>query len=217
MTHELKIGNGEKTAITRRSAGLAAGMLLALALSACGSSGSSVPTAVAANSSATPAPAPISSPVSGVSTQTLTPEESQILAAVNAARAQARSCGTVSYAAAAPLSWNSLLARAAKGHSQDLADTNFTADNSHPDLMHVGSDGSTPQQRIERAGYTSWTTTGENFAAGYDVAQVVDAWIASPGHCSNIMSPKFREIGVGYVYSSAARYHSYYTQDFGSR
>ncbi|ULH15603.1 CAP domain-containing protein [Deinococcus sp. KNUC1210] len=154
---------------------------------------------------------------STVSTQTLSPEETQILAAVDVARSQARVCGTQSFAATTPLTWNTLLAKAAKDHSQDLADVDFTADPNHPDLMHIGSNGSTAQQRIEAAGYIGWTSIGENFAAGYDVSQVVDAWIASPGHCKNLMSPKFHEIGVGYVYSASAKYHTYYTQDFGTR
>ena len=196
----------------RNSTALILSSLLTFALTACG--GASVPTAVV---NPAPSPAQGTSPAGGVGTQTLSAEESQILAAVNVARSQARTCGTTAYAATTPLTWNPLLAKAAKGHSQDLADTNFTADPNNPDLMHTGSNGSTPQQRIEAAGYTNWTTSGENFAAGYDVSQVVDAWLDSPGHCMNIMNPRFRELGVGYVYSDSARYHTYYTQDFGTR
>lgn len=44
-----------------------------------------------------------------------------LLAAINNARAQARSCGSNAYAAAPPLGWNSLLAQAAAGHSSDMA------------------------------------------------------------------------------------------------
>ncbi|GGR01228.1 CAP domain-containing protein [Deinococcus ruber] len=195
----------------RGSAAFILGNLLVLALTACG--GSTVPAVV------TPAPTTSQGASTGgtVSTQTLSPEEAQILAAVNVARSQARVCGTEAFAATTPLTWNTLLATAATAHSQDLANVDFTADPTRPDLMHLGSNGSTFQQRIEAAGYTKWTNIGENFAAGYDVSQVVDAWIASPGHCKNLMSPKFHEIGVGYVYSVSAKYHTYYTQDFGTR
>ncbi|WP_425147914.1 CAP domain-containing protein [Deinococcus sp.] len=202
------------SAQTNRRAGAAwaTGSLLLLALTACGNS--SVPTAIAA----TPAPGGVQSSgsSSGASTPTLSAEETQILTAVNAARASAHTCGTVAYAAAAPLSWNPLLAKAALAHSQDMAAASLTYDASNADLMHAGSDGSTPQQRITAVGYT-WTSSGENVAAGYEVSGVVDAWLASPGHCKNLMSPNFREIGIGYVYSQTAKYHSYYTQDFGSR
>ena len=201
-----------KSAQHRGSTALILGSLLALALTACG--GSTVPAVVNPTPSASQQGG---TPVGGVSAQTLSPEETQILAAVNVARSQAHTCGSETFAATTPLTWNALLGKAAKDHSQDLADTDFTADPAHPELMHTGSNGSTPQQRIEAAGYTNWTSTGENFAAGYDVSQVVDAWLASPGHCKNLMSPKFREIGVGYVYSAAAKYHTYYTQDFGTR
>ncbi len=40
---------------------------------------------------------------------------------------------------------------------------------------------------------------GENIASGQESAdEVVDGWMASPGHCANIMDPNFTEIGVGY-------------------
>jgi len=44
---------------------------------------------------------------------------------------------------------------------------------------------------------------------------VVDGWMASPGHCANIMSPSFRATGIGYGFSAAAAYRHYWTQTFG--
>src|ERR1700678_2476231 len=54
----------------------------------------------------------------------------------------------------APLAWNQDLANAAQGQSQYEADTQTQT--------HTGSGGSTTQQRIEAAGYTNPTSSGEN-------------------------------------------------------
>lgn len=145
-------------------------------------------------------------------------DEQLILDAVNAARAQPRDCDAGHhYAATVPLTWNAQLGGAAQAHSQDMALNGYRESTTQePEAPHNGSDGSTPQQRISRAGY-DWTYSGENVAAGYTVANVVDAWLASPGHCENIMNPKFREIGISAVMLRGAKYNSFFTQDFASR
>ena len=52
---------------------------------------------------------------------------------------------------------------------------------------------------------------GENIATGYRTEkEVVKGWIASPGHCKNIMSKLYKEMGV-------ARYGNYWTQEFGAQ
>jgi uncharacterized protein YkwD/outer membrane protein assembly factor BamB len=64
-------------------------------------------------------------------------------------------------------------------------------------LSHTGPDGTTFDARIRQAGY-DWFTIGENLAAGQKSPQeVVNAWMSSPGHRENILSPDFRDIGVG--------------------
>ncbi len=74
-------------------------------------------------------------------------------------------------------------------------------------MSHVGSDGSSFKDRIEREQYT-WSAAGENIAAGYrTVSSVMNGWLASPGHCKNIMSPNFTEFG-------AAESNYYWTQVF---
>ncbi len=71
--------------------------------------------------------------------------------------------------------------------------------------------------RDDDAGYTDWTSIGENIAAGYDTPEaVVAGWMSSPGHRANILSPAYTEIGIG-VSSGAAPYGTYWTQDFGTR
>jgi uncharacterized protein YkwD len=36
------------------------------------------------------------------------------------------------------------------------------------------------------------------------------------GHRQNILSPNYREIGIGYAFSDAAQFKHYWTQDFGT-
>jgi uncharacterized protein YkwD len=51
--------------------------------------------------------------------------------------------------------------------------------------------------RITATGF-SWSTAGENIASGYATpGQVVRAWMASPGHCRNILTPNFLDAGTG--------------------
>ena len=62
---------------------------------------------------------------------------------------------------------------------------------------HTSNDGRKPGTRITDAGY-AWKTYGENIAFGYSSEKsVVDGWLSSTGHCSNIMNESFREMGVG--------------------
>lgn len=64
---------------------------------------------------------------------------------------------------------------------------------------HLDRDGRTPGDRAELAGY-SGGLIGENIAAGQDgVDKVVDGWLASPGHCANLMNPGYRELGAAYA------------------
>lgn len=133
----------------------------------------------------------------------------RVLELTNAARAQARTCGTTSYAATTPLAYNAQLEGAAQGHASDMATKNY--------FSHTSQDGRTFSQRITAAGY-AWRTIGENIAAGQSTPEsVVSGWLQSPGHCANIMNPAFKELGVGYTYSASSTYRHYWVQDFGAR
>jgi len=105
----------------------------------------------------------------------------QILAQVNQMRASAQVCGALgSRPAVAALGWNTKLETAAVRHSQDMAANTY--------MNHTGSDGSTPATRATDAGY-SFQYINENVAMGYpDISAVVAAWMASDGHCANIMA-----------------------------
>jgi len=151
----------------------------------------------------TTAPTPTPTPTTGASAY-----EQRVLELTNQARAQARTCGTTSYAAAAPLTYNANLRTAAYDHSRDMAVRNY--------FSHTNPDGLSPFQRMTNAGYTGWTTAGENIAAGQTTPeQVVQGWLQSPGHCANIMNARFRELGVGYY--AGGSYRHYWTQNFGTR
>ncbi|MDE2049929.1 MAG: CAP domain-containing protein [Gammaproteobacteria bacterium] len=130
-----------------------------------------------------------------------------VLALTNEARAHARSCGWRHFPPAPPLSLTPALARAASAHSQDMA--------AHGFLSHSGSDGSTPGERVTRAGYR-WSMVGENIASGVETPQAaVAGWLASPHHCANIMTAGFRQMGVAFAVNRANPQVIVWTEDFG--
>ena len=109
----------------------------------------------------------------------------------------------------APLEANDSLTAAAQRHSQDMANTGS--------VSHTGSDGSTPEQRIVAAGYgPTLNAWGENIYGG-GIATVDDAWsfwTTSPVHRNNLLSERYREIGIGAATSANG---TYYTLNFGAR
>lgn len=132
----------------------------------------------------------------------------EVLALVNAARARERSCGAKKFKPAPALRWNATLAATALKHSQDMARYDY--------FGHEGRDGSTAGPRATREGY-AWRMVGENVAAGQGSAkQVVEGWLASPGHCVNIMNGDFKEMGAAYAINAQSRATIYWTQVFGT-
>ncbi len=134
--------------------------------------------------------------------------EDQVLVLVNQRRAAGATCGGAPYAPVAPLTMNGTLRTAARLHSQDMAAQNY--------FSHTSLDGRTLSQRMTNAGYAGAFPWGENIAAGQPTPQaVVDAWMSSSGHCTNIMNGSYRAIGVGYAFRAGSTYGDYWTQDFG--
>jgi uncharacterized protein YkwD len=79
------------------------------------------------------------------------------------------------------------------------------------------SHGSDFGARVSATGF-DWSQIGENIADGYPTpAGAVRAWMASTGHCENILSPEFREVGAGFDHGSAiGGYHrGTWTLDLG--
>jgi uncharacterized protein YkwD len=131
----------------------------------------------------------------------------RVVELVNHARAKGRICGSERFTAAPPLSVSQKLSDAAGDHARDMARKKF--------FEHRGSDGSRPRDRVLRAGYES-RLTGENIALGPESAEeVVSGWLASPGHCENIMDPRFQDIGVGLAIGRN-RGQIYWVQVFGA-
>lgn len=79
------------------------------------------------------------------------------------------------------------------------------------------SHGSDFAARITAVGFV-WSTAGENIATGFATPrQVVNAWMASTGHCQNILSPAYTEVGTGVSRGRVRRFArgpATWTQDF---
>jgi uncharacterized protein YkwD len=131
----------------------------------------------------------------------------EFLENINHTRQKGCNCGTTFMQPAPPLIWNDELEVAALGHAKDMANKNY--------FSHTSKDGRTMDKRVIAAGYTykgyKSFAIGENIAQGQmSIAEVMDGWFKSPGHCRNLMSPGFKEIGI-------ALYNTYWVQDFGGR
>jgi uncharacterized protein YkwD len=78
--------------------------------------------------------------------------------------------------------------------------------------------GSDFAARISAAGF-HWSFAGENIATGFSTpAQVVRGWMASTGHCQNILNPSYADVGTGvspHPVAGFASGPSTWTQDFG--
>ena len=130
--------------------------------------------------------------------------QSDMLSRVNSIRAAGAVCGGVRYPAAAPLRWNSKLQHAAAVHSNDMADHNFFNHKS-------ATNGTTLPERLRSVGY-KYQAAGENIGAGpATVAQVVDMWVASPGHCVTLMTANFVDLGASCKNNSNSYYKTYWT------
>lgn len=131
-----------------------------------------------------------------------------MLARINAARAEARACGNENFPAVASVNWNSKLQTAAEVHSLDMATHNF--------FSHTGTDGSSVTTRANAQMYYP-IAIGENIAAGQETAQeVIEGWLASEGHCRNLMSASYTEIAVACVADENTDYSRYWTNVLGA-
>ncbi|MGV1004184.1 MAG: CAP domain-containing protein [Candidatus Nanopelagicales bacterium] len=136
------------------------------------------------------------------------PVEAELVALANVARSQERTCGSVHYPAAAPVTWNAALGDAAAAHSTEMATYGY--------FGHSSRDGSSPFQRFVAYGY-DYREAGENIAAGQaTAAEVIASWLGSTVHCQNIMNAAFTEIGVGYTSLAGSPWGNYWTAALGS-
>jgi uncharacterized protein YkwD len=144
---------------------------------------SATPSTPASESSAPP-------PATGTPAQVT--EEEQVVTLVNAARAQS-GCD--------PLRIEPELVQAAEGHSTDMSEREY--------FDHTTPEGVGFTDRIVEAGYPS--PGAENIARGQTSAtQVMNSWMESDGHRSNILNCQLNTIGVGLDKDGW-----YWTQNFG--
>ncbi len=124
-----------------------------------------------------------------------------VITAINAYRAQN---------GIPPYNVSALLTLAAQSHSEDIACNNNLTN------IHTGSDGSTPSSRIAAAGYSA-SYVSENAYGSYPplTGQGAVTWWATdqtdPNHNLNLISTKYKDIGVGYSFFNN---YGYYVVDF---
>ena len=103
---------------------------------------------------------------------------------INRIRAQGATCFGRIYGPKPAFIWSDGLALAAQEHSEDMATMPFAGGD-----PHAGSDGSRPQQRVDRVPCAN-SGVAENVAFNSSPLPG-QAWIdMSPGHCGNVMSDR---------------------------
>jgi hypothetical protein len=126
----------------------------------------------------------------------------------------------ISTSAMQPLTFNVKLYRAALAHSKDMADNEYFAHNSQ-------GTNKTPFDRIEDQGY-NYLRAGENLAYTATTASIdkgessiklhgdlfIDDGYPGRGHRVNILSPKFKEVGVALAFGiRKSKFNTYYVTD----
>jgi uncharacterized protein YkwD len=123
---------------------------------------------------------------------------------VNEIRARGARCGDRSFGPAPPMKLSDTLGTVAFGHANDMAKHNYFE---HEDLT-----GHSPADRVRAVGYRE-KLVGENIAYGPKSAEeVVQGWLDSPGHCENIMDPRFAEMGIAFAAGQSTRRGLFWVQ-----
>ena len=110
----------------------------------------------------------------------ITSQEDEVIRLVNVERAKYK---------LAPLTKNTTLARLARMKAQDMIDKNY--------FSHTSPTYGSPFDMMKKYN-VKYSYAGENIAYGQKTpASVMSAWMNSTGHRANILSPNFKQIGVG--------------------
>ena len=114
--------------------------------------------------------------------------EGRVLVELNAIR---RAHGLV------PVRLSNPLSAAADAHSRSMGRFGY--------FEHESRDGSAFWKRVQRfygaGSYGTWSV-GENLlwsSGGLDASQALELWMASPAHRANILTPRWREVGLSAV------------------
>lgn len=103
-----------------------------------------------------------------------------------------------------PLTINWQVSRIARYKSQDMINKHY--------FSHTSPTYGSPFNMMENFG-VKFSAAGENIAMGQRTpAEVVNAWMNSPGHRANILNPSYTQIGVGLAKDSNGT--CYWTQMF---
>ena len=144
-----------------------------------------------------------------------------LLDAINKERASTHTCGNHgTFGPVHPLVWNSNLHASALEHAMDLAISDTFSHDGSGTASDITGNGHPSKfyERIVRNGYNNYYSVGENIAGGQEtLEQVMKAWMASPGHCENIMKSTYTEVGVAIVKNDQSSYQIYWAQNFGSK
>jgi uncharacterized protein YkwD len=121
----------------------------------------------------------------------------------------------------APLKISTGLAAAARRHSSDMATRGY--------FSHTSANGSSFDRRIARfypMGHKHYWSVGENLlwsSPDVDAAHALDMWLNSPEHKKNMLTARWREVGLSAVHVPSApgtfggREVTIVTADFGVR
>lgn len=103
-----------------------------------------------------------------------------------------------------PLAANWQVGRVARYKSQDMINKHY--------FSHTSPTYGSPFNMMETFGI-KFSAAGENIAMGQRTpAEVVNAWMNSPGHRANILNPSYTQLGVGLAKDSNGT--CYWTQMF---
>jgi uncharacterized protein YkwD len=109
-------------------------------------------------------------------------EPENVLAAINAVRAEA---------GVSPLALDERVSLAAEDRMREMEEQGYWA--------HEGPGGESPFRWLAHRSYR-FLRAGENLARGFETSEVmIEAWLESPGHRANLLSPNFTSIGVAII------------------
>ena len=144
-----------------------------------------------------------------------------LLDAINKERASSHTCGDRgTFGPVHSLVWNANLHASALEHAIDLAVSNTFSHDGSGTASDITGNGRPSKfyERIVRNGYSNYYSVGENIAGGQrTLEEVMKAWMASPGHCENIMKSTYTEVGIAIVRNDQSTYQIYWAQNFGSK
>jgi uncharacterized protein YkwD len=126
------------------------------------------------------------------------PDLDAALAAANQLRAAGAMCGSRgAFAPAAPLRSHASLQQMAERHASWLA--------ARGELAHTGEGGANLARRAQGAGY-AFSRVSENLGLGQaDAPAALQAWLASAGHCANLLDAQVSEAGLACAPTAAGR------------